>query len=94
MEEEKDKEERERDPFGEKVFFSVGRDSEGCLSVYTPEQKRGEEPYVGFGSEFVIRLLVACELASWPKSIIKGIREAMEKIEQQGEEEETEEEGL
>ena len=38
---EKDIKERERDPFGEKVFFIVGRDSEGCLSVYTPEQERG-----------------------------------------------------
>jgi hypothetical protein len=82
-----------RDPFKEKVFFSVGRDSDGCLSVYTPEQKRGKKPSVGFSSEFVTRLLTACVLESWPKSILKGIRKAMEKIEQQIKEEEEREKG-
>jgi len=83
-----------RDPFGEKVFFMVGRDSEGCLSIYTPEQKRGEEPSVSFSPEFVKLLLLAGEFEFWPKSVLKGIREGWEKIEQQIKEEETEEEGL
>ncbi|MCK4386323.1 MAG: hypothetical protein KAW52_08680, partial [candidate division Zixibacteria bacterium] len=68
--EEKDKEEQERDPFGEKIFFSVGRDSEGCLSVYTPEQKRDEEPSVGFSPRFVKLLLLAGEFEFWPDEIV------------------------
>lgn len=82
-----------RDPFGEKVFFSVGRDSEGCLSIYTPEQIHHEEPSVSFSPEFVKLLLLAGEFEYWPDEIVKGIREAWEKIEQQIKEEETEEEG-
>ncbi len=31
-----------RDPWGEKVFFSVGRDSEGCLYVEKIEQQDRE----------------------------------------------------
>ena len=86
-EEEKYKEERERDPFGEKVFFIVGRDSEGCLSIYTPEQKQHKEPSVTFSPEFVKLLLSAGESEDWPDEVVKGIREAMEKIEQQAKEE-------
>lgn len=81
--EEKDKKERERDPFGKKVFFSIGIDSEGCLSIYTPEQKRGKEPRVSFSPEFVKLLLLACEFEFWPDEILMGIREGWEKIEQQ-----------
>ena len=83
-----------RDPFGKKVFFTVGRDSDGCLAIYTPEQKRGEEPRVTFSPQFVKILLSAGESEDWPREVLKGIEEAMEKIEQQAKEEMTEEEGL
>lgn len=83
-----------RDPIGKKVFFSVGRDSDGCLSVYTPEQKQHKEPSVSFSPRFVKLLLLAGEFECWPKSILKGIREGWEKIEQQAKEAKTEEGGL
>ena len=70
-----------RDPFGKKVFFSVGINSEGCVSVYTPEQKRCKKPCIWFGSEFVKLLLLVLESQRWPDEIIKGIREGLEKLE-------------